>query len=156
MGDFKVINTQEEFNEAIKERLQRERDLFEKKYSDYEDQKTKKEEYEKQLTELNKTLSEITEKSKGYDATVAELNSKIKAYETDSVKTRIALEHGLPLEVARRLSGEDEDSIKQDAETLSKFFTTKRTTVLPARENEPVVDDTKTALKNMLENLKEK
>ena len=39
-------------------------------------------------------------------------------YETASVKTKIALELGLPYQMADRLTGTDEESIRKDAESM--------------------------------------
>ena len=59
MADFKVIETQEEFDKAIKSRLaQKDREL-EEKYKDYlspEDVTAMKDDFDKQLEEANNTL----------------------------------------------------------------------------------------------------
>lgn len=118
MSDFKEIKTQEEFDNAIKERLERER----AKFGDYEDLKKKNQEYSTQIESLNKQISESASKYKDTDKTIAELNSRIKAYESDSVKTRIALQKGLPYEFASRLQGETEEDILKDAESIASFI----------------------------------
>ena len=53
--------------------------------------------------------------------TIADLTAKAKAYESGALKMRIAHENGIPYELAGKLSGETEEEIKKDAETLAKF-----------------------------------
>ena len=64
MADFKVIETQEEFDKAIKSRLaQKDREL-EEKYKDYlspEDVTAMKADFDKQLEEANNTLKRSSE-----------------------------------------------------------------------------------------------
>lgn len=125
MADFNPINTQEEFDRAISERIKRERETVSKQYTgQMTDLQTK-------VSELNGRLEEANKKLTGFDDLkaradkVSELEAKIKGYESDSVKTRIAREVGLPYELAARLSGEDEKAIREDAEALKKIFGSK-------------------------------
>lgn len=115
MGDFKEIKTQEEFDNAIKERLDRER----AKFKDYDELKTTIQNLNNELATARTTLQQNADAKKDLDNQIAELNKKIKGYETDSAKTRIALECGLPYELAGRLTGESEEDIKKDAEKLA-------------------------------------
>ena len=108
---FTPINTQEEFDNMIKDRLARET----AKYADFEKIKQENEAYKQQIATANGKITEYDEQIKG-------LNSKIKSYETDSVKTRIALEMGIPYLLASRLNGDDEASIRKDAESIMKLI----------------------------------
>lgn len=121
MSEFKAITTQEEFDAAIGERIKRERESTGKKYEGYlspDDYQKKVKEYEDKLKEANTKLAEAAQKAASHDKEVAERDAKIKGYETDSVKARIAHEIGIPYELAGRLSGESEDDIRKDAETF--------------------------------------
>lgn len=125
MGEFKTITTQEEFDAAIGERLKREKETMAKKYEGYispEDFAEKEKAFSASIEELNGKLAKLTQDAEGHENIVSELNAKIKGYESDSVKTRIAHEVGLPYEMANRLSGDDEDAIRADAEALSKLM----------------------------------
>lgn len=122
MAEFTPITTQAEFDAVIGERLKRERETLTKKYGDYDDLKNKVADYEKQIGQMTTAANEAAQKYAGYDKTLAELQAKVKGYETASVKTRIAHETGLPYELADRLSGDDEAAIRQDAEALSKLL----------------------------------
>lgn len=119
---FTPINTQEEFDAAIGERLKRERETLEKKFEGYtspDDLAKLKGAYDTKVSDLNKSLEDAKTKIAGHDKTVAELNAKIRGYETDSAKTRIALEEGLSFEFAQRLTGEDEEAIRKDAKAFA-------------------------------------
>ena len=120
---FEIIDTQEKFDAAISERLRRERETVSKKYADYDELK-------------QKAAEDNAKKYSDYDTKLADLQAKVKGYETVSVKTRIAHETGIPYELAGRLSGNTEEEIRKDAETLSKYIgSTKKTAPLRTPEN---------------------
>lgn len=119
--DFTPIMTQEEFNEAIKDRLARDRESQAKKYEGWispEDHKKHLSEYEKQIKELQDAAAESERALAEKDAKIAE-GAK---YRTDLEKTRIALAAGLDIKYAGRLVGENEAEWKADAEMLAKDF----------------------------------
>ena len=124
MGDFKVIETQEQLDAIISDRLKRERETIKKEYEGF--------------------LS---------PEEVAKKDAKIKGYETDSAKTRIAHEIGLSYEAAKFLSGDDEDSIRKSAESLKALMGSEN--VAPLASAEPAIGDAKdVAMKNVLNGLK--
>ena len=122
MSEFKTIETQEEFDAAIKARLDRNTktvtDEVRKSYEGY----ISPDEAKKLNDQITSLTTQITEK----DTSIADLTAKNKAYETASVKARIAREKGLPYELAERLSGESEEDIAADAESLAKFVSADR------------------------------
>lgn len=136
---FKTIETQEELDRIIQDRIARERD----KFADYDELKTKVTDYETQVATLQKAIDESNATIKSHDDTVAELNSKIASYETSSLRTRIAIQNGLPLDLAERLVGDDEESIKADAERLASFVTKPKTPSAPLKDLEPPLGDDK-------------
>ena len=134
MGEFKVIETQEELDTLIKDRIERERKSISEKYSDYEELKKRNSDYEAQVSKLSEANKAFETQVSERDKQISELSSKVKGYETDSAKTRIALAAGLPYEMASRLSGSTEEEIKKDAETLAKFVKKESA---PIGSNEP-------------------
>lgn len=151
MSDFKPIETQEALDQIIKDRLARERE----KYADYDKLKSENESYESKLNALQTTIDESNAKIKTHDDTVADLNKKIAGYETASLRTRIAIQNGLPLDLADRLVGDDEESIKADAERLAGFVSKKQQTPPPLKSTESAPKEDKTiAYKNLLNGLK--
>lgn len=122
---FTPITTQEQFDSMMKDRLERERGSLAKKYEGYtspDDLAKVKKDYDAQISTLSKDAETKAKKYADYDKQLADRDSKIKSYETASVKTRIAHETGLPYEMASRLSGDTEDDIRKDAEVLVKLI----------------------------------
>lgn len=150
--EFKAITTQEEFDAAIKERLARQKETIEKQYADYAEIKAKNIELEKEAGTLKSTLAESNKGKEKYDKDLSDLNAKIAGYETASMRTRIALQHGIPYDLAGRLVGEDEASITADAKKLAELVGNKEP-VPPLKGLEPKVDDKDGAYKALLENL---
>lgn len=118
------------------------------KPEDYDDIKEENKTLKDTVTTLENSLKEF----EGYEDKLAEKDNLIKEYELENLKYLIANENGIPLELASKLSGETEEDLKKDAETLSSFITKKQT--LPLRTTEPQVDDEMAAYKEMLDNLK--
>ncbi len=135
MSEFKPINTQEEFDAAIKDRLERERG----KYADYETLKTQ--------------VGTLTTERDTAVQQLSDANAKIKNYETNSVKMRIAQEKGLPAEMALRLTGETEEDIAKDADSMVQIFKATKGAAPLFDNSTDVGDNNDAALKQMLQNL---
>lgn len=119
--NFTPITTQEEFESAIKERIGREAKKYEGYTSPADLEKIKKD-YDSQIASLTKDAEAKAKKYADYDKQLSDRDAKIKGYESDSVKTRIAHETGLPYEMASRLRGDTEDDIRKDAEAMVKLI----------------------------------
>ncbi|MBP5362863.1 MAG: DUF4355 domain-containing protein [Ruminococcus sp.] len=116
--EFKVIETQEAFDAAIKTRLERNtRTVTEEVTKKYEGYISPDE--AKKATEQIETLTKELEAGK---AIIEELTAKNSAYEINSVKMKIAQEYGLPSELADRINGSNEEEMKKDAESLAAFI----------------------------------
>ena len=150
--EFKIIETQEEFDKAIQERLNRQKESIEKQYADYAEIKERNTTLETEVGTLKTTLAETNEKYTNYDKDIADLNTKIAGYETANMRTRIALQHNIPYDLASRLVGEDEESITADAKKLAELVGNKEP-VAPLRDVEPIIDGKDGAYKALLENL---
>lgn len=102
MADFKPIETQEAFDAAVAD---------------------VKKQYEGWLSpeDYNAKTSDLTKQLEANKTTIADLTAKTQAYESGALKMRIAHENGIPYELAGKLSGDTEEEIKKDAETLAKF-----------------------------------
>jgi len=138
MADFQVIETQEQLDKVIGERIKRaERQAAEKaveQFADYEDLK-------KQIASLTEQTQKQAEIINGNKTTVDDLTAKLHQYETASVKTKVALEMGLPYQMASRLAGDDEKAIRADAEAMAKLIG-KSQPVAPIGSSEPNVKNT--------------
>ena len=149
MSEFKPITTQEEFDAAIKGRLSREKE----KYGDYDQLKSRVAELEKENVGLKSTIETTNQSKADADKQLEDLQNQIAGYETASLRTRVALQYGLPYDLADRLQGTDEDSFKADAERLAGYIK-KSQPVAPIRDSEPVLEKTENTLyKNLVQGL---
>jgi len=114
---FKPIETQEELDNIIKDRLKRERETTQKRFEGW----VSPEDHQKALDDANKAFDDFRKAHEGDEQTIADLTAKNKAYETASLKSRIAHEVGLSYEWISRIGGDDEKSIREDAESLKKL-----------------------------------
>lgn len=154
MADFKPITTQEEFDAAIGERIKRERESMAKKYGDYDDLKKRVADQETQIGTLTRERDDNAKKYAGYDKTMADLQAKVKGYETSSVKMRIAHETGIPYEMAARLSSETEEDIRKDAAVVARFVTKSKYTG-PLKSDGPDGESAERAsMRQMLQSMK--
>lgn len=153
---FKVIETQEELDQIIEGRLARQKEALEKQFADYDQLKTRNEELEKEVGTLQTTINESNEKAKSFDTTISDLNAKIAGYETANLRTKIALKNGLPLDLADRLVGDDEESLNADAQRFAGFV--KPAAPVPPLKSldESSYTDEDADLKQMLQNLNER
>ena len=149
MSEFKPITTQEEFDAAIKERLSREK----AKYSDYDQLKSRVTELETENVGLKSTIEANNQSKADADKQLEKMQSQIAGYETASLRTRIALQNGLPYDLADRLQGIDEESLKSDAERLASFIKPVEP-VAPMRNLEPALEKNEnTSYKNLVQGL---
>lgn len=129
MAEFKPIETQEQFDAAISERIKREKETQAKAYEGYlspQDYAEKEKDFNEKIETLQNSLKEAEGKISNHDREIAERDNKIKAYETHSVKTRIASELGLSYDAVDFLKGEDEESIRKSATILKGLVGTKQ------------------------------
>lgn len=160
--EFKTIETQEELNAIIGDRVAKARaserkaveEEFGAKYADYDSIKSQLAEKESRITELGNRLDQAKNAGSTNTKTIEELQAKVHKYESDSVKTRIAQEYGLDSGLANRLTGETEEEIRKDAQNLKEIVGTRMRRVEFHSENQSD-NDTRAALKSMLQNMKE-
>lgn len=135
MSEFKPIETQADLDEIVKARVARERE----KYREYDHLKARVAELEKENSGLQSTVESYKDKGASFDKEIAELQMKVSGYETAALKQRIALENGLPFDLANRLIGDTESSLAEDAQKLAGFLRSKDP-VPPLKESEQVVE----------------
>jgi hypothetical protein len=151
MADFKAIETQEELDKIITNRLEREREAANKRYEGF----ISPEDHKKALAEQQKTFDDYKKAHEGDAKTIEDLTAKNKAYETAALKSRVAREVGLSYEWVDRIGGEDENSIRADAEALKKLVGTGKT-LLPTRNmDQSAGDDKDASLRQVLKSIKQ-
>lgn len=133
---FEAITTQEQFEEALKARLeQKERSVR----SEMESEQAKMREENASLKEqLGQSQSQIAELNGKINAQ-ADYESQIKQLKLNEIKTKASIENGLPYSLAQRLQGEDEDSIMADAKQMAEFFKTSAAKEPPLKNTEPEI-----------------
>lgn len=138
MSEFKAITTQEEFESALKKRLeQKEREVSER-FKDYlspEDAAKLKGGYEDQIKGLNESMTAANEKIKTHDAEMADMKAKAEKAELDLLRGKVATSKGVPLGLADRLIGSTKEELEKDAEALAGFL--KPHTAPPLHSNDP-------------------
>lgn len=74
-----------------------------------------------------------------HDTEVADLTARAVKAETALLKNKIANDNGLPITLADRLVGENEEELSADAKTLASYL--KPSTTPPLRTNEVMRPD---------------
>lgn len=92
--EFTPINTQEEFDNAVRE-----------KYGD--------------VSNLQGQINTLTGERDAHANTIANLQKEVNGYKTAELKQRIAREKRIPLDMAHRLTGDDEKALRADADTMA-------------------------------------
>jgi hypothetical protein len=149
MSENNLPKTQEELDQIIEARLARQKETIEAKFADYEELKAQIATLEADNTAFQATIEE----SKSWEQEKADYEKQISDYKTAQLKQSIALKAGLPLDLADRLTGDDEESLKADAERLSGFIKPKTPTP-PLKNVEPDLGEGKDgAYKTLIQNL---
>lgn len=148
---FEPITSQEALDNIIKERLKRERETTQKRFEGY----ISPEDHQKALADANKAFDDYKKAHESDEQTIADLTAKNKAYETASLKSRIAHEVGLDYAWISRINGEDEQSIRADAESIKKLVGTG-TNLMPTKTTESGADydESSAALRSVLNGIK--
>lgn len=95
--EFEPINTQEEFDNRVREL-----------YGD--------------VTDLQGQITTLTGQRDTDAKTIADLQSQVKGYQTTALKQRVARQKGIPAEMADRLSGETEKDLLADADVVAAML----------------------------------
>lgn len=144
MGEFQTIETQEQLDAVIGERLNREREKY-KGFLSPEDVNTKyagylsPEDVEKKYAGYM-SQEDIEKKYAGYVSAedAAKKDAQIRSYENREQKSKIARELGLAYEAVEYIQGETEEDIRKSAETLKKLVgTNMKTAPLASGEDTP-------------------
>lgn len=124
MADFKPIETQEEFDAMIKKRIAQAEAKVAEQYKGYvspDDLQNLKASHADEIAKLKASHAEALKKYEGYDEKFATQTARIHDLEVGAMKTKVALGRGLSLDAVEFLQGEDEKSISESADKLSKL-----------------------------------
>ncbi len=108
--EFKPITSQDDLNEIVGDRVQRER----AKYADYKDLKAKA----AKLADLESANQTDAEKAQ---ARIAELETEVKTVRMDATRRKIAGDHGITDgdDIELFLTGTDEETLTRQAKRLA-------------------------------------
>lgn len=145
---FTPINTQEEFDQKIQDRLARERAKIvkeiEEKYGDYEQLKKDRDAFSGQIEGFQKTAKENADKITDLETQLAAATEKASGLELENLRTQVAIDKGLPMEIRSRLSGATKEELEKDADSLKGLFDQKNRQGLPAFQQGGGPDDFET------------
>lgn len=127
MSEFKVIETQEDFDAAISARLKRDREKYAEQFET--DMREKGWKSPDEVTQFTADLTKQIETLQAAAADTAKIIeqkdaeiAKGESYRADLEKTRIAIAAGLSIEQAGRLRGGNADEWTADAKKLAGEF----------------------------------
>lgn len=127
--EFTPITTQEDFDKAVQE-----------KYGD--------------VNGLQGQINTLTGERDAHANTIANLQKEVNGYKTAELKQRIAREKGIPLDMAHRLTGEDEKALRADADAMAGHLRSYKGAA-PLADPEPAPEKgNRATLKGMLRKMK--
>lgn len=150
MAEFKPIETQEELNRVIGATRREATERAKEQFADYDELKAAKADLEARLAKAEEAAKSAATDKDGVVQQVKGLEEQLEAMKVKEVKTRAAIQMGLPYDLADRLKGTTEEDILKDAETLSLQFKPK---AQPLADSEPSVsknDSKEASMKAML------
>lgn len=124
MAEFKAITTQEEFDERIKERIDRAEKKVREEFKGWlspDEVKKMADQNAEKIEAINSAHSKELEKYAGYDEKFTTQANRIKELETNALKTKVANERHLPLDAVEFLQGDSEEAITASADKLAKL-----------------------------------
>lgn len=150
MSDFKVIESQEELDRILKDRLERaEKKAREELQGQIDSLKSENAGLKEENTNYQKQLEGVKEK----DVAISTLKGEIESYKMAELRRKVAIENNIPYTLADRIIGDDEESMAEDAKRLAEFVG-KKDYVPPLRSYESKeADSVDGAFKNLLSNL---
>ena len=141
--EFTPIETQERFDAMVKDRVERAKKSaakeFETQLKDLEQMKESVTAKETEIGTLKAKITDLEAEKKTNGESYQSMQKELSQVKLSALKQRIAIDAGIPLEMADRLNGEDEESIKEDAEKVKGFIGAKH--VAPSFKTEEVPED---------------
>lgn len=121
MAEFTPINTQEELDNIIKDRLSRQETKIRGEYAEFDSLKNQAESWASEKEKYEQTIKDSKTKYAELHKQYDEATGKIAQYEIDALKTKVAMESGLPVGLYTYLKGNTEEDIRKSAEELGKY-----------------------------------
>lgn len=146
--EFTQIETQEQFDAMVKDRVERAKSAgakearkeFETQLKDLESIKDQLTSKDSEIEALKAKITDFEGAKKTSDESYHAMEKELSELKLKALKTNVAIEAGLPADLADRLTGEDEETLKADAEKLASYVSKR---VAPNFTNEEVPTDPK-------------
>ena len=152
--EFQAITSQKQLDNVIGERLRRQKEQFEEKLKEYESLKEKNSKLQTELEQKNQFIEEnkkeISMRTEDYE----NLKKELSSLKLQELKQKIAINNGIPLDLANRLSGEDEETLLEDAKTLSQFINSNPTPQPLKSVEDTNINDKDMAYRELLNQIK--
>lgn len=125
--EFQAITSQEQLDNVIGERLRRQKEQFEEKLKEYEALKEENSKLQTELEQKNQFIEENKKETSMRTEDYENLEKELSSLKLQQLKQKIAINNGIPLDLANRLSGDNEETLLEDAKTLSQFINSNPT-----------------------------
>lgn len=146
--EFEPIETQEAFDAAIKERIERAKKEEAKKYSDYDDMKKRLKDFEDKASSSQTDIEKLTALVNDYKG---KFDAQERAAAAEKARTKVAEATGVPVSL---IVGEDEEAMMTFAQSVAKFAKKPAAPVVErAGESAPAHKPDNTAMRDFVKNL---
>lgn len=146
--EFEPIETQEAFDAAIKERIERAKKEEAKKYSDYDDMKKRLKEFEDKANAGQTDIERLTALVNDYKGKV---DAQERAAAAEKARAKVAEATGVP---ASLIVGDDEEAMTAFAQSVAKFAKKPAAPVLEhAGKSAPAGKPDSAAMRDFVKNL---
>lgn len=155
MAEFTPIETQEALDAIITKRLEQKERSVRNEYADYDDLKKQSQTWEGQKTAFEKQIAENKTAYDDLNAKYTAATGKVAELEAGALRTKVAIDAGLPMNLCSYLKGSTEEEIKASAAELAKFAGEKMAAPLANPEGIPGMEDgKKAAVKQLFKEMK--
>ena len=140
--EFTPIESQEQFDAMVKERVERAKKSaakeFETQLKDLEGIKEQLTSKEEEITALKAKIGGFESEKKTSEESYHAMEKELSELKLKALKTQIAMDNNLPPDMADRIKGDDEEAMRADAEKLASYVNRK---VAPSFKTEEVPTD---------------
>lgn len=121
-GDFKVIDSQEDLDRIINQRLAREKS----KYADYDDLKQKADQLAAIERDKMTAEEQLQAAHKEAQTEIESLKAELAKRDFEKLRSDVAAAKGVPPHLAARLRGESQEELESDADELLQAIQPKQ------------------------------
>lgn len=149
--EFTPIESQEQFDAMVKERVERAKKSaakeFETQLKDLEGIKEQLTSKDEEITALKAKIGDFESEKKSSEESYHAMEKELSELKLKALKTQIAMDNNLPPDMADRIKGDDEEAMRADAEKLASFMGSKK--VAPSFNNETTPDPLESGFRAM-------